>query len=507
MSENEKKKKPNDDEWSFEDSHSGFSKEAKMGLAIIVVIGSVLGYLGYHKFGAGNSTENEPVVLNEESTEKPGEPQENEFTSLPSVNSDSNPFGESAAQSQQEPDTNSVGDQSNNTGTENLSQNGESLASNPFAGNDTNDHPNRTSKSNNETEDQNENGGNPFGNRESADPQTNSDKPLAETESAKFLGKQDSHDEHPPQTDRESFQHDSEKTDSAITEQRNEFSKPVRENNQKDFEKTETRTAGFETGSKPDRFTQNNKTDSSDWNSQDSNTRTNRATNQNQDNRFGEYRPTSTAQNSRSNRHQPESSNFNSTSKPANGYDASDNNSSNGSRYRQSQPTAPLPLSTDRPRYHKIANGDNYWKISKKYYQAGRYFRALEAYNKHRISNPKKMREGMIVLIPSKEILNRRFRKYISGGGNSSNNRNRSPLVKSGYFRGSNGQPMYRTGKNDVLTQIAEKHLGRSSRWIQIYEMNRQILKNPNNLKIGIELRLPSDASNVRIVQDFREIR
>jgi nucleoid-associated protein YgaU len=66
---------------------------------------------------------------------------------------------------------------------------------------------------------------------------------------------------------------------------------------------------------------------------------------------------------------------------------------------------------------------------------------------------------------------------------------------------------MYRIGKNDSLNTIARDHLGRSTRWIQIFEMNRDQLKTPNDLKVGAVLRLPLDASAVRVVQHGGTLR
>ncbi len=66
---------------------------------------------------------------------------------------------------------------------------------------------------------------------------------------------------------------------------------------------------------------------------------------------------------------------------------------------------------------------------------------------------------------------------------------------------------MYRIGRNDTLSEISQRHLGRATRWIQIFNLNRDVLKNPNALKLGAELRLPADASRVELVkrgQDYR---
>jgi len=72
-------------------------------------------------------------------------------------------------------------------------------------------------------------------------------------------------------------------------------------------------------------------------------------------------------------------------------------------------------------------------------------------------------------------------------------------LLPSGFFIGPNGQPLFRIGKGDTLTDIAEKHLGRTARWTQVVGMNRNLLKDGNTLKIGMVLQLPHDASQVAL--------
>ena len=45
--------------------------------------------------------------------------------------------------------------------------------------------------------------------------------------------------------------------------------------------------------------------------------------------------------------------------------------------------------------------------------------------------------------------------------------------------------------KGDTLWGIASKHLGNGSRYTEIYELNRNIIKNPNLIQIGWVLKLP----------------
>jgi nucleoid-associated protein YgaU len=77
----------------------------------------------------------------------------------------------------------------------------------------------------------------------------------------------------------------------------------------------------------------------------------------------------------------------------------------------------------------------------------------------------------------------------------------------SGFFVSAEGSPMYRITGQDTLSDIAKSHLGRSSRWVQILEMNRNVLRDGNELKIGTVLKLPADASRVQVVGTPRQFR
>lgn len=146
-------------------------------------------------------------------------------------------------------------------------------------------------------------------------------------------------------------------------------------------------------------------------------------------------------------------------------------------------------------RIYEVQSGDNYWSISRYFYGTPRYFSALAEYNRHRIPDPNKMRPGMKVLGPDASILHDRYPK-LTGPDPS------KPSVQqpSGFFVDQNGQPAFRVGKGDTLTSIAQMHLGRVSRWSQVYSMNQQVITDPNNLKIDTILRLPADACQVQVV-------
>jgi nucleoid-associated protein YgaU len=140
-----------------------------------------------------------------------------------------------------------------------------------------------------------------------------------------------------------------------------------------------------------------------------------------------------------------------------------------------------------------VQDGDNYTKISKRMYGTVKYFSALAVFNQHRIPVPKNMRPGMVVLVPEKEMLEERYPELFV------DSQPEVPEVAE-FFLLEDGSPVYRVGERETISQIAERFLGRSSRWIEIYRLNQSVLKDPNKLKAGLILALPADATEVNVV-------
>lgn len=56
----------------------------------------------------------------------------------------------------------------------------------------------------------------------------------------------------------------------------------------------------------------------------------------------------------------------------------------------------------------------------------------------------------------------------------------------------TNQQPVrYLTQHNDNLSNIAQRHYGRSSEWERIYNANRETITNPNRIPVGIWIIIP----------------
>ncbi|MFO0919402.1 MAG: LysM peptidoglycan-binding domain-containing protein [Planctomycetaceae bacterium] len=152
-------------------------------------------------------------------------------------------------------------------------------------------------------------------------------------------------------------------------------------------------------------------------------------------------------------------------------------------------------------RKHIVKSNETFWSISQKYYGTGRYFNALAAYNLRQIPDPTKMKPGVEIALPSGQELEHRYPNLLPKGQDEPGAADSQANQAGELFTGQDGRPLYRIGAKDTLSGIAQAHLGRASRWVQILEMNRDVLKDGNSLKIGMVLRLPHDARQSQVTQ------
>ena len=163
---------------------------------------------------------------------------------------------------------------------------------------------------------------------------------------------------------------------------------------------------------------------------------------------------------------------------------------------------APIGLGASRsegpsPAVHAVESGDSYWTISQRHYGTAQYFQALAEYNRRRIPDPRLMRPGMKVVVPSRELLESRYAGLLPRSVDAAG----EPTQAVGFQIDPNGNPVYSVGPKDTLTAIAQMPLGRRSRWIQIFRMNRDQLPSPHRLKPGTVLRMPADAARLQVAR------
>jgi nucleoid-associated protein YgaU len=60
--------------------------------------------------------------------------------------------------------------------------------------------------------------------------------------------------------------------------------------------------------------------------------------------------------------------------------------------------------------------------------------------------------------------------------------------------------PVHRVRDGDTLSKLAERYLGRGDRYLEIFELNRDVLSSPNLLPIGAALKIPPRDGSARDV-------
>ncbi|WP_237722513.1 LysM peptidoglycan-binding domain-containing protein, partial [Singulisphaera acidiphila] len=193
------------------------------------------------------------------------------------------------------------------------------------------------------------------------------------------------------------------------------------------------------------------------------------------------------------------------------------------------------------PELHVVQSGENFWTISKYYYNSGRFYVALWKANSRTVSAPDQLAVGQTIVIPPPEALDRtliapprktsssasRGSSQIRKTSRSKSNENDSgdtaaqsssevelilPIDNSMISRRSRLQsaeeldpppgkryqvsrPRYKVRAHETLRSIARDTLNDARRADEIYDLNRDILNDdPRNLVEGQILELPEEA-------------
>ena len=143
-------------------------------------------------------------------------------------------------------------------------------------------------------------------------------------------------------------------------------------------------------------------------------------------------------------------------------------------------------------RSYTVAANDNFWRISQKLYGTGAYFKALREYNRQRYAGAEVMNVGDELAVPSLETLRRDYPALCPKQRRATATRPTASLVSSGA-RPRRGRE-YTVAEGDTLFDIARHELGKASRWLEVYELNREQLGDDfNYLAPGMRLALPAD--------------
>ncbi|MFI5457077.1 MAG: LysM peptidoglycan-binding domain-containing protein [Isosphaerales bacterium] len=156
---------------------------------------------------------------------------------------------------------------------------------------------------------------------------------------------------------------------------------------------------------------------------------------------------------------------------------------------------------------HLVEHGENFWTISRLYYNSGRYHRALWKANSDRYPDINVLHVGDTIMIPPIEDLDQAYilpprtptAPALAAAERSHERSNDEPETRTAYRPQRSGtaspsRPVYKVRPYDTLRSIARDTLDDSRRANEILELNRGIIDDETHLIVGQIIELPEDA-------------
>lgn len=141
--------------------------------------------------------------------------------------------------------------------------------------------------------------------------------------------------------------------------------------------------------------------------------------------------------------------------------------------------SASEPVRSANERIVTVVAGDTLWELTERVYGDGRLFRAVFAVNETALQGSSKLQPGTLLRFPPQQELVRRF----------------PGLIPADLLEPAASQS-YQTAAGDSLFSIARDELGQASRYLEIMELNRDVLpanvRHSDQLPSGLKLILPN---------------
>lgn len=139
---------------------------------------------------------------------------------------------------------------------------------------------------------------------------------------------------------------------------------------------------------------------------------------------------------------------------------------------RRPEPVGPQSMPV---RTYIVQEGDSFAAIARREYGRTSLGERLAAYNG---VNPRNLRAGASIRLPAAEDLDPRM-----ASAQTNSDAPRTPSARE-----------YTVRRGDSLFAIAERELGRGSRWEELKRFNEDVLKGRDALTPGMQIRIPVDA-------------
>lgn len=154
---------------------------------------------------------------------------------------------------------------------------------------------------------------------------------------------------------------------------------------------------------------------------------------------------------------------------------------------------------------YEVQPNDNYWVISKRLYGSGAYFKALAEHNRKRVPREDRLDVGEVISAPGVIELERMYPGLCPKPSRRETVRRRASAVSTRTPYAGGRTCVVEEG--DTLFDIARYVLGKASRWVEIHQLNRDLIgDDPDYLTPGMQLLLPDEDPASRVTQRPRSV-
>lgn len=155
----------------------------------------------------------------------------------------------------------------------------------------------------------------------------------------------------------------------------------------------------------------------------------------------------------------------------------------------------PSKANTAAFQFHDVQSGDSMFSIAKQYYGTTEAIEDLARFNK--LDDASEIRTGQRIRIPSAQELGLASAQTATTESIGTGTVRPSALKISGESstvtkakETSKPRVTYTVRKGETLRVIALKVMGSKNKWNKIYNLNRDVIDDPDDLKVGTVLRL-----------------
>ncbi len=144
-------------------------------------------------------------------------------------------------------------------------------------------------------------------------------------------------------------------------------------------------------------------------------------------------------------------------------------------------------------KWHTIKPKETLAAIARREYGDEKLWKLLAQFNKDRVPNPDVVPAGVTIRLPSKEELLGITGTSVSPGQPSGSGAGAAGAGNTpGGAQPAGGHRTYTVQPGETLSRIAKRLLGSEHRWREIVDLNKDVIKNPDNVTAGTVIRVPN---------------